>query len=356
MFVDWKKSLLMDHANIADAIRVLEDSPLRIAFVVDENNTLAGTITDGDIRRGLISHVGLTESVNTVMNKQPVVAASSQGRESILALMRARDIRQIPVVDTDGCIVRVELLDELQQSSQSHYGLENSVVLMAGGAGKRLHPLTTSTPKPMLRVGEKPILETIIEQLMEAGFRKFYVSIFYKGQVVRDYFGDGSKWGIDIEYLEESTPLGTAGALSLLPRSNDRHPIVVMNGDILTRVDFRQLLEFHEEQNGRLTMCVREYDFQVPYGVVELLEHRVLRIKEKPMHKFFVNAGIYVIDEDLINGLLRDQAIDMPDFINTRIDHGQDVNVFPIHEYWLDIGLVEQYKKAQADVSSLASD
>ena len=356
MFHDWEKALLMDHAKISDAIRVLEDSPLRIAFVVDEKNILVGTITDGDIRRGLISHIGLAESVDTVMNKQPVVASSSQDRESILALMRARDIRQVPVIDSNGCIVNVELLDELQQTKEADYELENTVVLMAGGAGRRLQPLTTSTPKPMLRVGEKPILETIIEQLVEAGFRKFFLSIFYKGEIVREYFRDGSKWGIDIEYLEELKPLGTAGALGLLPQSINRHPVVVMNGDILTRVDFRRLLEFHEEQGGTLTMCACEYDFQVPYGVIELLEHRALGIREKPVHKFFVNAGIYVIEEDLINDFLPNKAIDMPEFINALIDHGQDVNVFPIHEYWLDIGLVEQYKKAQADVSSLASD
>ena len=352
MAIDWRKALLGQEALISEAVRVLEETSLRIVLIVDGEKRLVGTVTDGDIRRGLMGHSEMTDPAVSVMNKRPITALITQSRESILALMRQYDILQVPVVDSNGLVVQVELLQKLTNLEILH----NPVVLMAGGVGSRLYPLTADMPKPMLKVGGKPILESIVEQLIESGFLNLYISICYKGEIVRDYFGDGSAWGANIQYLEESEPLGTAGALGLLPDDDNDYPILLVNGDILTKVDFRHLLDFHKEQGGHITLCVREYDFQVPYGVVEVSGQKVAGLKEKPIHKFFVNAGIYAIDKSVISDYRKPIAIDMPDLINDQLKHSNLVNVFPIHEYWLDIGLMEQYEQAQIDVSRLPGD
>ena len=352
MVVDWQKALLGHEALISEAVRVLEETSLRIVLIVDGEKKLVGTVTDGDIRRGLMRNAGMTDPVTSIMNERPITASVTQSGESILALMRQWDVLQVPVVDIDRRVVQVELLQKLT----SREILKNPVLLMAGGVGSRLYPLTEDTPKPMLKVGGKPILESIIEQLIGSGFINLYISICYKGEIVRDYFGNGSEWGANIQYLEESEPLGTAGALGLLPDDDNDSPILMVNGDILTRVDFRRLLDFHKEQGGHLTMCVREYDFQVPYGVVEVSGQQVTSLKEKPIQKFFVNAGIYTVDKNLINNYRKSTAIDMPDLINDQLEQSNLVNVFPIHEYWLDVGLMEQYKQAQIDVSRLPGD
>ena len=348
----WKKILLQPTARITEAVNVLNDASLRVVLVVDDQLRLLGTITDGDVRRGLMKHVGMDESVESIMNKNPITASEASTRDTVLALMRERDILQIPILDAQGCVTNVEFLQDLISPND----LTNPVVLMAGGFGRRLRPLTTNTPKPMLKVGNKPILESIIVQLVRSGLRQVFISVFFKADVVQDYFGDGAAWNADIQYLVEDEPLGTGGALSLLPKDLSDLPILLMNGDILTKVDFRRLLEFHSEQNCDLTVCVREYDFQVPYGVVEVAENRILSIVEKPVQSCFVSAGIYVIDPSLIMGKCRSEGFDMPDLINNQILQGKAVNVFPIHEYWTDIGLKEHYDQAKMDVNELSRD
>jgi NDP-sugar pyrophosphorylase family protein len=226
----------------------------------------------------------------------------------------------------------------------------NPVFIMAGGFGTRLRPLTDETPKPMLKVGAKPILERIIESFVKAGFHEFYISIHYKADMVRDYFGSGEKWGVDITYIREDEPLGTAGALKLLPDSMSDLPIILMNGDILTNVNYRNLLEFHEENASTATVCVKEYDIQVPYGVVEGNDYLVTEIVEKPVQRFLVNAGIYVLDQSILSQRNNTGYLEMPSLLDGLIKSDKKVTMFPIHEYWIDIGQMEEYERAQEEV------
>ena len=220
---------------------------------------------------------------------------------------------------------------------------------MAGGFGTRLQPLTDHSPKPLLTVGNKPILETILDQFIEAGFHNFYISTHYKAEMLREHFGNGSEWNVTINYIHEDKPLGTAGALGLLPDDLPDMPILMMNGDLLTKVNFSELVQFHLENGGEATMCVREYDFQVPYGVITANDHKVASIIEKPTHKFFVNAGIYVLNSEIIKRIDANSYLDMPHMLQEYIDVGGQVNIFPVHEYWLDIGQMEQFEQAQQD-------
>ena len=343
---DWKNTLVKESVTISEAINILNEVSLRIVLVVNSSMQLLGTITDGDIRRGLARHVRLSDTVDEIMNKQPVTASTGASREVVLGVMRRHDILQVPIIDSEERVVKVEFLQDFTHQDV----LENPVLVMAGGMGTRLQPLTKDVPKPMLKVGSKPILETIVVQLVDAGFQNLFISVCYMGEVIRRHFGNGQTWGINIEYLEEDKPLGTGGALKLLPANISKAPLLVMNGDILTKVNFRRLLEYHSEQKADLTICVRSYDFQVPYGVVEIDKNRVKSLQEKPIQSFFVNAGIYVVDNEINLRIKSNTAIDMPDIINQHIDAGRNISAFPIHEYWLDIGVMEQYKKAQRDI------
>jgi NDP-sugar pyrophosphorylase family protein len=258
--------------------------------------------------------------------------------------MSGKGLLHAPIVDKDGVLCGLETLQHLIKKSK----YDNPVFLMAGGFGTRLHPLTKDTPKPLLKVGSKPILEMIIEQFISYGFHNFYISTHFKSEQIRNYFKDGELHNISIKYVYEDAPLGTAGSLGLLPDNLSDLPIIVMNGDLLTKIDFKNLLDFHNDNNSKATMCVREYDFQVPYGVVEIENYSIKAIKEKPVHKFFVNAGIYVLNKELINKVDGKSYLNMTDFLERELsDDG--VNAFPIHEYWLDIGQIEEYEKANKD-------
>ncbi|MDZ4153191.1 nucleotidyltransferase family protein, partial [Methylicorpusculum sp.] len=328
---NWKDILLLPGVSIREAIFTLDKSALQIVLIVDEKQHLLGTITDGDIRRGILRGMSLDDSVKLIMNISPTVAQVDESREGVLALMRKKHLLHIPIVDESGCVVSLETLHELIQSRNRN----NWVVLMAGGLGSRLHPLTEDCPKPMLNVGNKPLLETILENFIEYGFSKFYISVNYMADIVKSHFEDGKKWGIEIQYLEETQKLGTAGALSLLPRKPSE-PIFVMNGDILTKVNFSQLLDFHANHIAQATMCVREYDYQVPYGVVTIDNHRVTQIEEKPIQRFFVNAGIYVIEPEMLGLIPSNTYFDMPNLFDQLITSNKETAAFPIREYWLD--------------------
>jgi len=345
---EWNELLLKPSDTLETAIQRLHAGGKRISLVVDENRKLLGTVTDGDIRRSLIKHVTMDCSVTEVMNNTPSTALASESSDLIMSKMKRRDLLSIPLVDNYGILVGLETLQHLLEKRR----YDNPVFIMAGGFGTRLHPLTEKKPKPLLNIGNRPILETIIKQFIEAGFHKFYISTHYKAEMIRDHFGDGSSMDVNIEYLHEEKPLGTAGSLGLLPGSMSDLPIIMMNGDLLTKVNFEHLLDFHQEQTSLATMCVREYDFQVPYGVVEIKEQHVTTIVEKPVQKFFVNAGIYVLDQKLINKIDGKSYLDMPNLLEAQIENGQKVSVFPIHEYWLDIGRMEEYESAHQTFES----
>jgi dTDP-glucose pyrophosphorylase len=345
----WERSILRETDTMQKSIEVLDKEALRIVMVVDGDKSLIGTITDGDIRRALIKRLPLNTKLYEFMHKNPIVARKEDSDKSILSIIRRLDLLQIPIVDNNRKIIGLKTVQNLLQDKK----YDNPVFLMAGGFGTRLRPLTEKKPKPLLNVGSRPILETIIGQFIDAGFCNFYISTHYKAEMIWEYFGDGSKWGINIKYLHESEPLGTAGALGLLPDNMPELPIVVMNGDLLTKVNFEHLLDFHHDQGGTATMCIREYDIQVPYGVVDIGEQYLTGIVEKPIHKFFVNAGIYVLEKGLINRINSDSYLDMPNFFDAQIKQGEQISVFPIHEYWLDIGRIEEYEKANKEAMDI---
>lgn len=342
----WRKALVSSNVTLEQAIEVLDKAALRIALVVDANDKLLGTLTDGDVRRALLKHLPLETPVNQVMNGQPKTAEQSWTESRILAVMEQHELLQLPLVDTEGRVVGLINLHDILNKHRH----DNPVFLMAGGFGTRLQPLTNNCPKPMLKVGDKPMLEQILLNFVEAGFHRFYISTHYMPEVIRDYFGDGEKWGVSIQYVHEEEPLGTGGALGLLPHDEIDQPLFMMNGDLLTSLNLQSFLEFHETHNGVATMCVREYEHQVPYGVITSEGAQIRSMVEKPVHRFFVNAGIYLLEPALIKSVEPGTRIDMPTLLERQIDGGQAVNMFPIHEYWLDIGRMDDFNKAQTEM------
>lgn len=343
---NWKAVILKPEDTIENAISILETEALRVVLVADERRRLLGTVTDGDIRRALISHNPMSDRLDLIMNTDPIAASVNDDKESMLSLMKSESILQLPIVDHNKEIVGLETIQHLLTQSK----LDNPVFLMAGGFGTRLRPLTNNTPKPLINVGNRPILETILNQFIEFGFHNFYISTHYKAEMIRQHFGYGDQWDVNIQYVHEDEPLGTAGALGLLPDNMPELPMIMMNGDILTKVNYKQLMDFHGASKGVATMCVREYDFQVPYGVVKSDKHRVINIVEKPVHKFFVNAGIYVLEPDLIRSIQSNVYLDMPSLLEQEIEKDKLVNMFPIHEYWMDIGRIDDLEMARSDI------
>jgi len=346
---NWKQILLKPDNTLEEAIKTLHEGGCRITLIIDDDGKLLGTLTDGDVRRALIKHISMDDLVVEVMNNKPETALKSDQRRQILSMMRKKKFLHMPIVNEQGVLVGLETLQHLIKN----ISYDNPVLLMAGGFGTRLLPLTKETPKPLLKVGKLPILETIITQFIDAGFHNFYISTHYKSEMVRKHFGDGSAWGVSIQYIHETKPMGTAGSLGLLPRDIQDLPILVMNGDLLTKVNFEHLLEFHKEQGGVATMCVREYDFQVPYGVIESKECRITSIVEKPVHQFFVNAGIYVLNPALVKSVDGKTYLDMPSLLESRIENGEQVDTFPLHEYWIDIGHLEEFERANREVVNI---
>lgn len=331
----------------------IDQSAKGIALVLDEQRHLIGTVTDGDIRRAILAGMDLELSISELLSqRQPVFASGAitaplgTDDTALLHLMTENGVRHIPLVDADGCVADISFLTELVKE----YELPLRALVMAGGYGNRLRPLTEELPKPMLPVGNKPLLELIVEQLKHAGIRQVNVATHYKSEVIAEHFKNGEAFGVDIRYVKEDQPLGTAGALSLLEEVDE--PLLVMNGDILTRVDFRALLHFHREHKADLTVCVRQYEFNVPYGVIDTDGVNVKGISEKPVVRQFINAGIYLLNPQVRRLIPNGQAYDIPDLIERLISEARTVVCFPIREYWLDIGKVDQYDQAKADIAA----
>lgn len=345
--MDWKRTVLSPDRNIRETMQVLNDTSSQIVLVADQNGKLLGTVTDGDIRRGLLRGLHPEALVSEVMFTTPCTGHPDEARVVHVARMRERGIKHLPLIGGDGVLVGLVAADEPAQSRH-----DNPVVLMVGGLGTRLHPLTLSTPKPMLPIGGRPVLETIIDNFIAQGFWNFYLAVNYKAEIIKDHFGDGARWGVQITYLEEKSRLGTAGALGLLPQRPSL-PMIVMNGDVLTTVDFTRLLAHHAQNDAQATMCVREYDFQVPFGVVETDQGRIVDIVEKPVHRFFVNAGIYVLEPGVLDYVSSGRELDIPQLFRTiNADTGKSV-VFPLHEYWLDIGRIDDFQRANDEFEKI---
>lgn len=341
---DWEKCLIYPHASILEAIKIIDNSAVQIALVVNQQKNILGTVTDGDIRRAILQGISLEKNIEMIMNPNPTVAREIQEKYSILAKMKAQSLQQIPIVNEDGVVVGMEVLKDLIRSTTK----PNSVVLMVGGLGSRLRPLTNNCPKPLLKIGSKPILETILENFIEYGFENFYFAVNYRAEMIKKYFGDGSKFGVKIQYLNEEKRMGTAGALSLLT-ATQKEPILIMNGDLLTKVNFQHLLDFHISHESKATMCVREYSYQIPYGVIEINKGQIVHMKEKPVCSSFVNAGIYVLNSDILEMIPQDTFFDMPDLFNKIIEQKFMTAAFPIREYWMDIGQVDDFEKAKGE-------
>jgi len=334
--------------SIREALRIIDTGAMKIAIVVDEEGKLIGTLTDGDIRRGLLRGMNLDDSIRDIYNNQPISVKISDPKEKIIELAIARRVYQIPVVDDEGRVIRLAEIDQLIKQEKH----PNTVVLMAGGLGSRLRPLTNHTPKPMLPIGGKPILETVINRFRKHGFSKFVIALNYKGDIIRKYFGNGLTMGVDISYLEENQRLGTAGALGLLKKAPNES-FFVMNADILTLVNFESLMDFHIRNGADATMCIREYGMEVPYGVVRLNKDTIVSIEEKPIQQFYVNAGIYVLTPETLNLIPKGLPLDMTGLFEQAVEKGMNTLSFPIREFWMDIGKPEDYERANLDYNKL---
>lgn len=342
---DWKKAAVAPGASIRETLRVIDLSVTQVALVVDADGHLKGTVTDGDVRRGLLRGLSLDQPVELVTNVHPTVAHAGDDAATIQRIMRERSISQLPLLDDQGRVMSLQLLKEYLALPK----YDNLVVLMAGGLGTRLKPLTETCPKPLLQIGGKPILQIILESFRSQGFRKFAISVNYKAEMIESHFGDGSEHGVEISYIREPSRLGTGGALRLLPELPGK-PIIVMNGDLLTKVNFGHLLDYHAKFKAKATICVREYDMKVPFGIVQVQGDHLLDLQEKPVQRFFVNAGIYVLEPEVISHIPEDTAYDMPTLFQELSAKGERPAVFPIREYWLDIGQMDDYERAMEDL------
>ncbi|SDT85643.1 nucleotidyltransferase family protein [Desulfobacula phenolica] len=349
---DWKKTSVGPGTSIKETIAVIDKSALQIALVVDPDDKLLGTVTDGDIRRGILKGISLDEPVERIYYVSPLTASVKDDPGTMHRIMKEQLINQLPIVDHKGRVVELMFLRDILKEKKQ----KNPVVLMAGGLGTRLRPLTESCPKPLLKIGGTPLLETILEGFIKKGFDTFYISVNYKADMIEDYFGDGSKWGVNIEYLRETQRLGTAGSIKLLSEK-PLLPFIVMNGDLLTKVDFKQLLEFHinnnKLSNAMATMCVREYNMQVPYGVIKQEGNKLVQLDEKPVQRFFVNGGIYVFQPDMMDLIPDDQYFDMTHLFDKMMEKDYKTVVFQIREYWMDIGHKRDFETADGEFGEI---
>jgi dTDP-glucose pyrophosphorylase len=339
--------------SIRQLMELIDRCAQGIALIINDSHHLIATVTDGDIRRAVLAGMDLELPVTELLKQRqpafdtgPLTAAVGTSDATLLHLMTTTGVRHIPLVDQDGRVVDIAILSNIVKE----YELPLRAVVMAGGYGTRLRPLTDELPKPMLPVGDRPLLEIIVNGLREAGIRQVNVATHYKSEMIAEHFKDGQGFGVDIRYVKEDQPLGTAGALSLLEESDE--PLLVINGDILTRVDFRAMLNFHREHKADLTVAVSQYEFRVPYGVIETDGVAVTGISEKPLVRQFINAGIYLLNPSIRRLIPNGQHYDIPDLIERLMKEGRPVVCFPIREYWLDIGKSDHYDQAKADIAA----
>lgn len=348
MITDLKKMTVGATATLREGMKVIDSGARQIALVIDADGVLIATVTDGDVRRGILRGLAMEAPVSDVMHRNPTTLLKGASAAAAQRLMRERSLHHIPVVDSEGRLVALALRDEPTGAEPR----TTPVVLMAGGLGIRLRPLTDSLPKPMIPVGDRPLLERIITRFKDQGFSHFTLSLNYLGNVIRDHFGDGSSLGVEIDYVEETKRMGTGGALSLLPHRPEEL-FVVMNGDILTTTSFGAMLDFHVETGSAATICAREFTMQVPYGVLSTEGTTLVSMAEKPVQKFLVNAGIYALSPLVFDHLTADESLDMPDLIDRVKNAGLKVSVFPVREYWMDIGRIEDLDRARDEYETV---
>ena len=337
----WALAILPSGSSIRQAVQVLNETSLKIVLVVDANEVLVGTISDGDIRRGLLKGLELTSTIDSIVQGDALVVPPELSREVVLQLMTANKIQQIPIVDENKHVIGLHLWDQINAPSAR----TNIMVIMAGGKGARLHPQTENCPKPLLPIAGKPILEHIIDRAKVGGFSHFILAIQHLGHMIEEYFGNGEAFGVNIEYLREESPLGTAGALSLLDPLPES-PFVVTNGDVLTDIHYGELLDFHIQHNATATMAVRAHEWQNPFGVVETQGVEIIGYEEKPLFRTHINAGVYILEPFAISFLVKSVPCDMPTLFNLIQEHKMRTVAYPIHESWIDIGRPKDFIRA----------
>ncbi len=332
-----KKNFVYRDTSIKKAIEVLNDfKDLKVVLVVDKKLKLLGTITDGDVRRGILKGFKVEEPVDKIMHRKFKFIREGDETTNKIEKLKKMQIKQIPILDQNDKVLKILKLDQINQETNK----EVIVFIMAGGLGKRLRPLTNKIPKPLVTVGSKPIIKILIEKFRQLGFLNFFISVFFKSSDIKKSLGGGDK-NYTIKYIEEQNPLGTAGSLSKIKKTNLKGPIIVINADILTNIDFNELLNYHKINNSDITVCVRQYSLNIPFGVVESENKKISIIDEKPNKNFFVNAGIYVLEKKIVQKLQNNKKIDMPDFINSLVKK-KKVLSFPIFEDWHDIGQIKE--------------
>jgi dTDP-glucose pyrophosphorylase/CBS domain-containing protein len=337
--------------TLRDTMALLDRTGVGIALITDDEQRLLSTVTDGDIRRALLAGHALDDPIvkfdastsRIAGTGRPVTAPKGTSPDRLLEIMSTASVRHVPIISADGRVVDLHTLSELAGKQCRNI----DAVVMAGGFGSRLRPLTERLPKPMLQVGDRPLLQHILERLERSGIRRVHVTTHYQPDAITEYFGDGSRLGLEIEYVQEKEPLGTLGALGLLPDQDT--PLLVVNGDVLTEVDFDAMLSYHEDSGVEMTVGVRQFEMAVPYGVVDIVANRVRALEEKPIYHLFVNAGIYLVEPTILNRIEAGRRLDATDLIGQLLTEGRPVASFPIHEYWLDIGQHDDYERANRD-------
>ena len=337
---NWKSTILQDSKKIKDVINRLNRSSLQIILVVSKDNKFVGTITDGDLRRGMIKGLNLNDRITKIVNKKSTFVNPKLSFEDAKILMKANWIRHIPIIDKSKKIVGLHLLDEI-----SNISIPNTFVIMAGGLGKRLRPLTKNTPKPMLKIGNKPILEHIITKAKTTGFKNFIISVHYLHKKIRNYFKDGKKLNVKIKYIYEKTPKGTAAGLKNLKIKN-KDPILITNGDVISDVDYAKIIEYHKNYKSDATVVIRNITQKNHYGIVKLKEKKIIGFEEKPNFVININTGIYVLNNNLLR-LLNNKREDMPNFLEKLRKKNKKIIAYPIYEKWVDIGTKLNFKNTK---------
>lgn len=341
------KIMVPPTAAIRDAVEAIDAGAVEIALVVDEERRLLGTITDGDVRRAMLRGIDLEGPLDEVVHRDPVSAPADASREQLLRLMTERGVEQIPLLDPDGKVEQLAFLREIVAGEAPDS--DSPVVVMAGGEGQRLRPLTEDKPKPMLEIGGRPLLETTLDQVRDAGFSRVLIAVNYRADQIEEHFGSGEKHGLEISYIKEEEAMGSAGAVRLAPSELDR-PFILINGDLLTKVNLGALLRFHREEKNAITVGVRQFKLQIPYGVVEIEGTAVTELKEKPEMEVFVNAGVYAVSPEAVALVPDDRDFfHTTDIVNFALEADVRVGSFPIREYWLDIGHLSDYERAEDD-------
>jgi dTDP-glucose pyrophosphorylase len=329
----WRETILSVSATIQNAVQVLNTTAMKIVLVTDISGVLIGTVSDGDIRRGLVGGATLESTLESVVNREPITVSTDLSKREVFQLMRTHDIQQIPIVDINQKVIGLHAWNEVSGPISRN----NTIVIMAGGRGTRLHPQTEHCPKPLLPVAGKPIIQHIIEAAKAQGFSHFVLAIHHLGNLIEEYCGNGDRFGVKIDYLREVLPLGTAGALSLFETKSD-FPIIVTNGDLITDISYSEIIQFHEKQQAIATMAVRIQEWQNPYGVVKTDGFEITGYEEKPIIYSQVNAGVYVISPPALDALAKSVACDMPTLFKALQDKGERTVAFPVHERWVDVG------------------